>query len=77
LFSLYAECFVVFGVFFVFLKPSSEGCMWDQFVGFVGGVGSTVFFLCKESSKCKWDQNIWVFPQEAWRGLLDDDDDRF
>jgi hypothetical protein len=28
-----------------------------------------------------WDQNIWVFSQEAWRGLLDvvddDDDDRF
>jgi hypothetical protein len=22
-----------------------------------------------------WDQNIWVFSQEAWRGLLDDDDD--
>ncbi len=38
-------------------------------------------FLCKESSKCMWDQNIWVFSQEAWRGLLDvvddDDDDRF
>ncbi len=32
-------------------------------------------FLCKESSKCMWDQNIWVFSQEAWRGLLDDDDD--
>ncbi len=28
-FSLYAECFVVFGVFFVFLNPSSECCMWD------------------------------------------------
>jgi hypothetical protein len=22
-----------------------------------------------------WDQNIWVFSQEAWRGPLDDDDD--
>jgi hypothetical protein len=22
-----------------------------------------------------WDHNIWVFSQEAWRGLLDDFDD--
>jgi hypothetical protein len=45
-FSLHQSVLLFFGgVLCVFLKPSSECCMWDQFVGVVGGVGSTVFFV--------------------------------
>ncbi len=67
-------------MFFVFFKNQAQSVVCGISLLVLLVVLGPQSFLCKESSKCMWDQNIWVFSQEAWRGLLDDfddDDDRF